>query len=223
MKHHFFLYYFRSSKANIVRRDILLGSRQISNYFFFRVLFSGGTIFFLIGSPNFRKSFLPRTIEIKFLPQGIVICFYGRLAIRFSIYRLFRRFLLVGRGVNEYNKKKEKVYIFRWSFPNTIRRLEFSYLFSEVESIEIESRKQLLKPIDLKIFLLLKDQRKIILLKPNIENINSLKKIEQFSANLAKFLRVPLKGRLSHNFLFSIVSSRKKRKNRFLASVLKLI
>jgi hypothetical protein len=130
---------------------------------------------------------------------------------------------LVGRGVNEYNKKKEKVYIFRWSFPNTIRRLEFSYLFSEVESIEIESRKQLLKPIDLKIFLLLKDQRKIILLKPNIENINSLKKIEQFSANLAKFLRVPLKGRLSHNFLFSIVSSRKKRKNRFLASVLKLI
>lgn len=206
MKHPFFLYFLRSSKKNIIRRDIMLGSRQGSNYFFFRNLFFGGAIFFLIGFPNFRKSLLPRTIEIKFLPQGIVICFYGRLAIRLSLYRLIRRFLLVGRGVNEYNKKKGKVHILRWGFPNKIRRLEFSYLFSELESIGIVRQEKLIQPIDLKIYLLLKDQRKIILLKPDIENINSLEKIEQFSANLAKFLQIPLREKL---FLyFSTISFR---------------
>jgi hypothetical protein len=107
--------------------------------------------------------------------------------------------LLVGRGVNEYNKKKGKVHILRWGFPTKIRRLEFSYSFYELESIEIESQEQLLQPIDLKLYLLLKDQRKIVLLRPNIENIDSLKKIEQFSANLAKFLQVPLKGKLFYS------------------------
>jgi hypothetical protein len=166
----------------------------------------GGVTFFFIGFPNFRKDRLPRTIEIKFLPQGIVICFYGRLGIRFRLYRLIRRFLLVGSGVNEYNKKKRKVHILRWDFPNRTRRLEFSYLFSELESIEIESQDQLLQPIDLKLYFLLKDQRKIILFNPNIENINSLKKIEQFSANLAKFLQVPLKEKLFFS-LFSLDGS----------------
>jgi hypothetical protein len=135
MKHTFFPFFLRNFKTNTIRRDILIGSRQISNYFFFRNLFFGGTIFFLIGFPNFRKSLLPRTIEIKFLPQGIVICFYGRLAIGFRLYRLIRRILLVGRGVNEYNKKKGKVHILRWGFPTKIRRLEFSYSFYELESI----------------------------------------------------------------------------------------
>jgi hypothetical protein len=64
----------------------------------------------------------------------------------------------------------------------------------------MESQEQLLQPIDLNLYLLLKDKRKIILLKPNIENIGSLKKIEQFSANLAKFLQIPLKEKLFHSF-----------------------
>lgn len=100
----------------MIRRDIILGPRQTSNYFFFRNLFFGGTIFFLIGFPNFRKNLLPKAIEIKFLPQGIVICFYGRLAIRFSLYGVIRRFLLIGRGVNEYNKKKAKFIFFVGDF-----------------------------------------------------------------------------------------------------------
>ena len=208
MKHTFSLYFLSSYKKNIIRRDVLLGSRQISNYFFFRNLFFGGIVFFLIGFPNSRKSLLPRNIEIKFLPQGIVICFYGRLAARFSLYRIIRRLLLVGRGVNEYNKKRGRVHILRWGFPNKIRRLEFSYLFSELESIRIERQEQLLQPIELNLYLLLKDQRKIILLKPNIENINSLKKIEQFSANLAKFLQIPLKGKLSLSLYLNLLKKK---------------
>ena len=196
MKHPFFLSFLRSYKKSIIRRDVLLRSQQVSNYFFFRNLFFRGTIFFLIGFPNSRKSLLPSSIEIKFLPQGIIMCFYGIVFVRLSLYRLTRRFLLVGRGVNEYNKERGKVHILRWGFPNKIRRLEFSYLFSELESIRIERQEQLLKPMELNLYLLLKDQRKIILLKPNIENIGSLKRIEQFSANLAKFLQIPLKGRL---------------------------
>ena len=192
MKHPL-IYCCRNSKKNIIRRDILLGSRQLGNYFFFRNLFFGGLIFFLIGFPSRRKNFLFETIEIKFLPQGIIICFYGRLAFSLSLYRITRRFFFVGSGVNEYNKRKEKIYILRWGFPSKIRRIEFSYIFSELSSLEIENQKQLLNPIDLNVYLLLKDQRKIILIRPVIENVNSLKKIERFSANLAKFLQVPLK------------------------------
>jgi hypothetical protein len=111
-----------------------------------------------------------------------------------SLYRILRRVFSVGRGFNEYNKRKEKVYILRWNFPNKVRRVELSYVFSELLSLEIESQKQLLNPIELNLYLLLKDQRKIVLIRPVIENINSLKKIERFSASLAKFLQVPLKN-----------------------------
>jgi hypothetical protein len=184
----------RTFKKNRIRRDIILRSKQTSNYFFFRTLFFGGTFFFLIGIPNFRKNLLFEATEIKFFPQGIVICFYGRLAFSLSLYRILRRVFSVGRGFNEYNKRKEKVYILRWNFPNKVRRVELSYVFSELLSLEIESQKQLLNPIELNLYLLLKDQRKIVLIRPVIENINSLKKIERFSASLAKFLQVPLKN-----------------------------
>jgi len=189
-----FLHFFSQLKKSIIRRDIIFGSRQSSNCFFNRTLFSGGIIFFLIGLPNFRENFLfLKAIEIKFIPQGIVICFYGRLFVVLSLYSLTRRFFLVGSGFNEYNKRKEEIYIFRWGFPGKARSIEFSYLFSDLENIQLESRNQILKPINLNLYLLLKNQQKISLIQPSVENINSLKEIERFSANLAKFLQVPLK------------------------------
>jgi hypothetical protein len=206
MKYNFFCF-FRSQKKNIIRRDIIFGSRQSNNCFFNRTLFSGGILFFLIGFPNSRKIFLLlKNIEIKFIPQGIVICLYGRLGVILSLYSLTRRFWLVGRGFNEYNKEQEKIYILRFGFPGTSRRLEFSYLFSDLENLQVESKKQLLTT-SLNLYLLLKNRRKIILMQPNIENINTLKDIERYSANLAKFLQVPLKITLIF-FVHLIASSK---------------
>merc|ERR1711871_1388802 len=100
-------------------------------------------------------------MEIKFIPQGFIICFYGLLGLLLSLYLFLTSSLLVGRGFNEYNKEKKKIYIFRWGFPGKKRRMEFSYPFSELESIQLTNQKRLLNPNTLNLYRLLKGQRKI--------------------------------------------------------------
>jgi hypothetical protein len=74
---------------NEIRQDKIVGSRRFSNYFWSFFLFVGGLGFLLAGiSSYFKINLLPfaNPTELVFIPQGLVMMFYGTLSLGFSIY-----------------------------------------------------------------------------------------------------------------------------------------
>ena len=105
---------------NEIRQDKIIGSRRFSNYFWSFFLFLGGLGFLLAGmSSYFKINLLPftDTTEIVFIPQGLVMMFYGTLSLGFSLYIIFTILLDVGSGYNEYNKTESLLKIVRKGFP----------------------------------------------------------------------------------------------------------
>jgi len=85
----------------------------ISGRFF---LFVGGLGFLLAGiSSYFKVNLLPfaNPTELVFIPQGLVMMFYGTLSLGFSLYIILTVLLDVGGGYNEYNKTENLVKIVR--------------------------------------------------------------------------------------------------------------
>jgi hypothetical protein len=187
----------KNLEKNLVRRDLIIGIRTFTDYFFRRLLLFVGLLFFLVGFSSWKQEPFLEIMdisEIQFVPQGLVICFYGTLAFILGFYLFLRGFWSVGSGFNEYNKVIKQVYIFRWGFPGKNRRLKFFYSFSELAALRLERRSKLTIPNGLNLYLLLKGQRKILLLQLNTINIRSPQEIEYFAANLALFLQIPLEG-----------------------------
>ena len=90
---------------NEIRRDEIVGSRRFSNYFWSVVLFFGGIGFLLAGLSSYLKiNLLPFTnsTELVFIPQGLVMMFYGTLSFGISMYIITTVFLDIGGGYNEY-------------------------------------------------------------------------------------------------------------------------
>ena len=72
-----------------INKDFIKGSRRISNYFWIVLLYTGGLGFFLAGlSSYFKKNLIPFTdvSDLIFIPQGILLLFYGTLAILVSTF-----------------------------------------------------------------------------------------------------------------------------------------
>jgi hypothetical protein len=132
--------------------------------------------------------------EIQFLPQGILICFYGVISIRFSLYFFIRGFFAVGTGFTEYNKETKQLRIFRWGFPGNNRQLEIIYPFSELEYLQIENLDRFIRPMTLDLYLILKKDQKILIAGINITEILSTQETEIFATKLAQFLQIPLEG-----------------------------
>jgi hypothetical protein len=103
-----------------------------------------------------------------------------------------RRFWIVGKGFNEYDKKEEQIRIFRWEFPGKKRYFEFSCPFTNMETLYLESQRGTVK---LNLYLVLKEQRKILLTQLGSIEILSPTEIEYFSSNLARFLKIPLRNK----------------------------
>ena len=92
---------------NEIRQDKIVGSRRFSNYFWSVFLFIGGLGFLLAGiSSYFKVNLLPfaNPTELVFIPQGLVMMFYGTLSLGISIYIIVTVLLDIGSGYNEYNK-----------------------------------------------------------------------------------------------------------------------
>jgi hypothetical protein len=105
---------------NEIRQDKIIGSRRFSNYFWSFFLFVGGLGFLLAGiSSYFKINLLPfaNPTELVFIPQGLVMMFYGTLSLGFSIYIITTILLDIGSGYNEYNKIENLVKIVRKGFP----------------------------------------------------------------------------------------------------------
>lgn len=170
-----------------IRRDNIIGSKRFSNYFWSFLLFIGGLSFFLAGiSSYFKFNLLPfsNPKELTFIPQGIVMIFYGTLSLGISIYILFTIFLDIGSGYNEYNKIENLVKVVRKGFPGKNRQVLLTYPLLNIRSIGIKITEGL-NPTR-SVYLCLKDKRNIPL--TSVQEPLSIKDLEEKATDLAKFL-----------------------------------
>jgi len=178
---------------NEIRQDKIVGSRRFSNYFWSFFLFLGGVGFLFAGlSSYFKINFLPFTnpTELVFIPQGLIMMFYGTLSFGISIYIIFTIFLDIGSGYNEYNKIENLIKIVRKGFPGKNREILLTYSLSNVRAIGIKITEGL-NPTR-SIYLCLKDERKIPLTP--VQEPTSISILEEEAASLAKFLDLKLEN-----------------------------
>jgi Ycf4 len=178
---------------NEIRRDKIIGSRRLSNYFWSFFLFLGGIGFLLAGISSYLNiNLLPfaNPTELAFIPQGLVMMFYGTLSFGISVYILITVFLDIGSGYNEYNRIENLVKIVRKGFPGKNRDVLLTYPFSNIQSIGIKITEGL-NPTR-SIYLCLKDDRKIPLTP--VQEPTSISNLEEEAASLAKFLDLKLEN-----------------------------
>lgn len=178
---------------NKIRQDQIIGSRRLSNYFWAISLLLGGIGFVLAGlSSYFKINFLPfaNPTELVFIPQGLVMIFYGTLSLGISVYISLTIMLDIGSGYNEYNKVENLVKIIRKGFPGKNREILLTYSLTNIRSIGIKITEGLNPTRN--IYLCLKDKRQIPL-TPVQEPI-SISKLEQQATSLAKFLDLKLEN-----------------------------
>jgi len=176
-----------------IRQEKIMGSRRFSNYFWASFLFIGGLMFLLAGISSYIKiNLLPfgNTLELVFIPQGIVMMFYGTLSFGLSTYIIATLFWDIGSGYNEYNKTENLVRVVRKGFPGKNRQILLTYPINNIKSIGIKISEGL-NPERI-IYLCLKDERKIPLTP--VQQPNSISELEDQAADLAKFLDLKLEN-----------------------------
>nr|YP_011005600.1 Photosystem I assembly protein Ycf4 [Cutleria multifida]WAM62604.1 Photosystem I assembly protein Ycf4 [Cutleria multifida] len=178
---------------NLLKRDFIVGSRRFSNYFWTFILFFGGLGFLIAGvSSYFQVNFLffINSKELSFLPQGLVMTFYGVVALGLSLYIGLTILWDVGSGYNEFDKKNELIRIVRRGFPGKNRQILLVYQFKNIKSIKLNIQDGL-NPKRI-IYLCTKDQREIPLTP--VEQPRSLEILENEASELARFLNINLEG-----------------------------
>jgi hypothetical protein len=176
-----------------IRQDKIVGSRRFSNYFWGFFLLIGGLSFLLAGLSSYLKiNLLPfaNPTELVFIPQGIVMIFYGTLGLSISLYILLTVIWDIGSGYNEYNKIENLVKIVRKGFPGKNREILLTYSLNNIKSIGIKISEGL-NPKRI-IYLCLKDERKIPLTP--VQQPNTISNLEEEAADLAKFLDLKLEN-----------------------------
>jgi len=178
---------------NKIRQDTIVGSRRFSNYFWSFFLFFGGIGFLLAGiSSYFKVNLLPfaNPTELVFIPQGLVMIFYGTLSFGISIYIFITVLLDIGGGYNEYNRVENLVKIVRKGFPGRNREILLTYPLTNIRAIGIKITEGLNPTRN--IYLCLKDERRIPLTP--VQEPTSISDLEEEAASLAKFLDLKLEN-----------------------------
>lgn len=176
-----------------VLRQEVLGSRRFSNYWWAVIVSLGATGFLLAGISSYLKvNLLPFSdpTQLIFVPQGLVMCFYGVAGILLALYLWLVITLDVGGGYNEFNRSQESVQIFRWGFPGKNRRIEIKCGLQDVQAVRVDIKEGLNPRRAL--FLRVKGRRDIPLSR--VGEPMSLTELENQAAQLARFLNVPIEG-----------------------------
>nr|YP_009745203.1 photosystem I assembly protein ycf4 [Halymenia maculata]QIG87213.1 photosystem I assembly protein ycf4 [Halymenia maculata] len=176
-----------------IRIDKILGSRRFSNYWWATTILFGGLGFFLVGLSSYLKiELLPlaKSYELLFLPQGIIMTFYGTIAILLSVFLWLTILWNVGGGYNEFNNEKGVITIFRLGFPGKNRVLKLNYNISDIQSIKVNLQEGLNPKRE--IYLKTKDKREIPITRVGQPLL--LSEIEEEATSLAQFLGVVLEG-----------------------------
>jgi len=172
-------------------RSYVEGSRQLTNIFWAVIVSGGGLGFFLSGLSSFFKVNLllfSNSTTLSFIPQGIVLIFYGTVGLTLGIFLCFTVWWDIGFGYNEYSKDKQKVTLYRKGYPGKNQELRLQFDFSELKSIKMFIRDGLTPKRQL--LLCLNDSREIPLL--GNDSPIALNKIESEALNLAKYLNIYL-------------------------------
>ena len=172
-------------------RTYITGSRQLSNIFWAFAVTLGGLGFFLTGLSSYVKTnlvFFANVNDISYIPQGIVLIFYGSVASILGAFLCLTICWDIGFGYNDYNQNLAKILLYRKGFPGKNRELKLRFAFGEVKSIKIRIRDGLNPRRQL--LLCLKDGREIPL--TGVEQPAALNKIEGEAVILAKYLSVYL-------------------------------
>ena len=163
-------------------RSYIVGSRRLSNVSWAIIVSLGGLGFFLTGLSsyfNINLLIFSDSSDITFLPQGIVLLFYGTVGSILGIYLWLTIWWDIGFGYNEYNQNLNEVILYRQGFPGTNRELKLRFIFSEIKSIKMKIEEGLNPKRQL--FLCLKDSREIPL--TGVDRPISLTRIEQEAVN----------------------------------------
>jgi hypothetical protein len=176
-----------------IRYDLILGSRRHSNYLWSMISLLGGSGFLLAGLSSYLGLQLlsfGNTETIVFIPQGIVMTFYGTTSILLSIFLMLNITLNVGGGYNSYDKNDGIIQVFRLGFPGKRRQILLQYKLKDIKSIRLSIAEGLNPKRE--IYLQTKDQRQIPLTRVGEPLL--LSQIEEEAVELANFLNIPLEG-----------------------------
>nr|AOM64537.1 photosystem I assembly protein Ycf4 [Riquetophycus sp.] len=176
-----------------IRTDQIVGSRRFSNYWWATCILIGGSGFFLVGLSSYLNiEILPfiQSSNLLFFPQGIIMTFYGTIALVISFFLWLTILWDIGSGYNEFNNDKGVIKIFRLGFPGKNRKLELSYNINQVQSIKVKIQEGINPKRE--IYLKTKDKREIPLTR--VGQPLTISQIEEEATALAKFLGVILEG-----------------------------
>jgi len=177
---------------NTIKEEII-GARNKGSILTMLILFFAGIGFFLVGLSCYLGINLiqiTETKDISFIPQGIVMLFYGTGAIGIDIYLFITIICNVGSGYNEFSKTDNLVRIVRLGFPGKNRTIFLSYEFKNIKNLKFLI-KQGLNP-RCNILLVLKDKREIPLFPAQF--LLNPSEIENKAIRLSKFLDVSLEN-----------------------------
>jgi hypothetical protein len=176
-----------------LRYDLILGSRRFSNYAWALLSLIGGVGFLLAGLSSYLGlELLPfaNTNEIVFIPQGIVMTFYGSIGSLLSVFLAIIIVSNVGGGYNSYDLDKEEVTIFRVGFPGLQGEIFLKYILREIKSVRLSITEGINPKRE--IYLVTKDKKQIPLTRVGEPLL--LSDIEEEAVDLANFLKVSLES-----------------------------
>ncbi|KAH7277775.1 hypothetical protein KP509_05G050000 [Ceratopteris richardii] len=182
-----------SSRSKWVQVEFIKGSRTFANLCWACILVCGATGFLLVGFSSFiGKDLIPNisSKQIAFIPQGLVMCFYGIAGLFMGFYLCCTVFWDVGGGYNYFDKQEGISYVFRWGFPGKNRRIRIQLLLKDIEAVGLKTQEGLFSSRIL--YLKVRGQRSIPLTRIG-ENF-TLDNLEKKAAELARFLRVSIEG-----------------------------
>ncbi|MBD0269022.1 photosystem I assembly protein Ycf4 [Pseudanabaena sp. FACHB-2040] len=181
------------TSGNLVLKRTILGARRLSNYWWATVLTLGGLGFLLAGISSYTQiNLLPFAdpTQLIFVPQGIVMGFYGTAALALAAYLWLMISWNVGGGYNEFDKGSDKVRIIRSGFPGKDRRIEIEHPLDAVLAVRVDIKEGLNPKRAL--YLRLKGRPDLPLTR--VGQPIALSELENQGAELARFLQVPLEG-----------------------------
>nr|WIA67567.1 photosystem I assembly protein Ycf4 [Apopellia endiviifolia]WIA67655.1 photosystem I assembly protein Ycf4 [Apopellia endiviifolia]WIA67831.1 photosystem I assembly protein Ycf4 [Apopellia endiviifolia] len=182
-----------NSQFEDIRVDFITGSRRISNFCWASIILLGALGFSIVGLSSYLQKdliFFLSAEQILFVPQGLVMFFYGIAGLFISFYLWCTIWWNVGSGYNKFDKQKGIFSLFRWGFPGKNRRIFIQFFIRDIRAIRMEVQEGFLSRRVL--YIKIKGQQDVPLSR--IEEYSTLREMEDKAAELARFLKISIEG-----------------------------
>ncbi|KAH9530600.1 hypothetical protein CY35_20G011400, partial [Sphagnum magellanicum] len=176
-----------------LRVEPIIGSRRINNFCSACIILLSALGFFLVGiSSYFGRDLIPllSSQQIIFVPQGIIMCFYGIAGLFLSFYLWCTILWNIGSGYNQFDKREEMVHLFCSGFPRGNRRIRIQFFMRDIQAIRMEVQEGIY-PCRI-IYMKIRGQRDVPII--HIGEDLTLREMEEKAAELARFLHVSIEG-----------------------------